>query len=312
MIPFQISAGPTDYTEIILGVSAVIFIALGYGIKRSRRGATDETDYGNWYIYLPDGDFFEGILSGAERYVKRKKDSPTLKDFLEHKATDAERAELKKLMEMRFYAQTSSPHNTLVISPDDVVKESVTTAREWHWLPFPHYETYHRFFGDWGSEDLGIVKGWRSLLVFARKKPGEKAVLPDLPNPDILAKVALVLTTAATSREEVAAARAEAEHWKEGFGDQAQKTADVTATVTTTRGILATHGLDATGIPDLSVATASLMEVVGVIIVGVVLGMTVFPSLLQRGQVLVSNDYMLDALLGAGLGVLFLKWRKKL
>jgi hypothetical protein len=312
MIPFQISAGPTDYTEIILGVSAVIFVALGWGIKRSRRAATDETEYGNWYIYLPDGNVFEGILSGAERYVKRKKDSPTLKDFLEHKATDAERAEVEKLMEMRFYAQTSSPHNTLVISPSDVVKESVTTATEWHWLPFPHYETYHRFFGDWGSEDLGIVNGWRSLLVFARRKPEEKAVLPILPNPDLLAKVALVLTAAATSREEVAAARASEDHWKEGFGEMSRKNADLAADNTSSTGILATKGIDATGIPDLSQRSASLMEVVGVVLAGVMIGLTVFPQLLQRGQILAQGDYMLDAFLGFGIGILFLKWRKML
>jgi hypothetical protein len=312
LIPFQVS-GPTDFAQIILGVSAVIFVALGWSIKRSRRGATDETEYGNWYIYLIEtGDYFEGILTGAERFIKRKKDSLTLKVFLEGKATEAERAELKKLMDMRFYAQTGSPHNTLVISPDDVVKESATTGREWHWLPFPHYETYHRFFADYGSKDLGIVNGWRSLLVFARKKTEEKAVIPELPNPDLLAKVALVLTTAATSREEVAAARASEENWKEGFENEAKEKAGLAATVTKLKGILATHGIDATGIPDLSLAQSSLMEVIGVIIVGVVVGMNLFPGLLQRGQILSSNDYMLDALLGAGLGVIFLKWRKKL
>ena len=199
MIPLQVS-GPTDYAEVVLGVSAVIFIILGLNIRRSRRGATNETEYGNWYVYLIEtGDYFEGILTGAERYMKRKWDSPVLKAFLEEKCAPEERAELDKLKGLRFYAQTGSPHNTLIMSPDDMVKESVITAREWHWLPFPHYETYHRFFADLGSRDLGIVNGWRSLLVFSRK-PGEKAIIPELPNPDLLAKAVLVLSTAATSK----------------------------------------------------------------------------------------------------------------
>ena len=110
----------------------------------------------------------------------------------------------------------------------------------------------------------------------------------------------------------MAAARESERHWREGFEDEANTAAGLAATVTKLKGILSAHGIDATGVPDLTMAAASLMEVIGVTIVGVMIGLAIFPGLLQRGQLMTSNDYMLDALLGAGLGVLFLKWRQKL